>query len=124
LPRTQNSIPSTSICSWVDNETFLVSWDGLLTIVGDDGVIARTFPEARSEGNSTVLTPDKTFALYFGEKQLRALDLESGEVRPITDFSGRPGSPGGPGTTDGEQVWFPWYQTRGDLWMMDVESGQ
>ena len=41
--------------------------------------------------------------------------------RPVTDFTGRPGTLGVFGlATDGSYLYFTWDEDIGDLWVMDV----
>jgi Tol biopolymer transport system component/serine/threonine protein kinase len=44
-----------------------------------------------------------------------------GEVRKLTDFSGKRGSMTGDGlATDGKYLYFTWVEDAGDIWVMDV----
>jgi len=48
---------------------------------------------------------------------------EGGSERQLTDFSGKPGRLGALWDTDGEFLYFTWREDIGDIWVMDVESG-
>lgn len=52
--------------------------------------------------------------------ELWALSLEDGREYPVTDFEGRPGSAGHSLATDGEYLYFTWWEELGDLWVTDV----
>ena len=70
--------------------------------------------------------------IYFGARGDRGPDiwavrLEDRSERPLTDFSGRPGTLGNFAlATDGTYLYFTWEEEFGDLWVMDVvtEEGQ
>lgn len=57
-----------------------------------------------------------------GKPSLIAISIADGSIRHLADLSGRYGSFGaGYLETDGEYLYFNWYQPTGDIWMMDVE---
>ena len=113
---------TSAIGTWLDDGSFLTFWDGDITHVGLDGGVLRRYPGPDPESNAIVPVPGETTLLFDQDEQLRGLDLESGEVRALTDLRGRPGRMGSIMGTDGEQIWFTWVERRGDLWIMDVED--
>ena len=63
--------------------------------------------------------------LYFtgGEERagnLWALSPEDGSEFPVTDLVGRSGTLGYALGTDGQYLYFTWWEDLGDLWVMDV----
>jgi len=61
-------------------------------------------------------------ALYFLDRNdLWIVPAEGGDVRKLTDFSGKRGSmAAGCLATDGKYLYFTWLQDAGDIWVMDV----
>ncbi len=61
-------------------------------------------------------------AVYFLERNdLWIVPAEGGELRKLTDFSGKRGSMAfGCLATDGQYLYFTWHEDGGDIWVMDV----
>jgi Tol biopolymer transport system component len=61
-------------------------------------------------------------AVYFLDRNdLWMVPAEGGEVRKLTDFSGKRGSmEGNCLATDGKYLYFTWREDAGDIWVMDV----
>jgi TolB protein len=83
-------------------------------------------PKLFSEGPGLMArwSPDGK-VLYFtgGEERaanLWALSPEDGREFPVTDLAGRSGSLGYALATDGQYLYFTWWEDLGDLWVMDV----
>ena len=75
-------------------------------------------------GQMAIWSPDGN-PIYFTGWQERAnnlwsLTLEDRVARPITDLVGRRGTMGWGKATDGEFLYFTWWEDLGDIWVMDV----
>jgi hypothetical protein len=60
--------------------------------------------------------------LYYPRgSQLWEVNVETHHERPLTDFSGKPGTIGGYSlAADEHYLYFAWQEPRADLWTMDV----
>jgi Tol biopolymer transport system component len=108
---------------WVDDESFLLSVGPDFALVRDDGEVLHVYEDSGPTTNCVKVRGART-VLFDRDKQITALDLDTGAVRALSDFSDRPGRLGFPEAADGEQIWFGWYEERGDLWVMDVEPAE
>ncbi|MCB9899673.1 MAG: PD40 domain-containing protein [Planctomycetes bacterium] len=106
---------------WVDDHTLVAMVDGDFALVSDTGEIQRVYAGSGPEQACTMVPGTRTILFHRGG-QVAGLDLDSGELRVLTDLTGRPGDMGAVLTADAEQVWFTWFEARGDLWVMDVEG--
>jgi Tol biopolymer transport system component/serine/threonine protein kinase len=60
-------------------------------------------------------------AVYFQDRNdLWIVPAEGGDVRKLTDFSGKRGSIAFTLATDGKYLYFAWREDAGDIWVMDV----
>ena len=112
----------TSGTPWRDDHSHIVVWKGEYALVDDQGTLLRTYPGVVPDSNPSRLTPDRKTMLFAASGELHALDLDTGAYRRLSDLGERPGSVWDVMASDGEQVWFTWFEERGDLWSMDVES--
>jgi Tol biopolymer transport system component len=121
------STPSVSIptvgYAWIDDRSLIVTVDGDLAVVSDAGEIMRVYEGSGGTIGGTKVRGARTI-IYKLDDQFSTLDLDTGERRTVTDFSGRPGFLGFPYAATKEQAWFTWSEERGDLWVMDVEAGK
>jgi len=107
---------------WVDDHSLIVTMKGDFALASDTGEVLRVYEGSGPSTNCCKVRGARTI-LFTRDNQITALDLDSGEQRAVTDLTGRPGRMGYPCSADGEQVWFTWFEERGDLWVMDVEDG-
>jgi Tol biopolymer transport system component/predicted Ser/Thr protein kinase len=108
---------------WVDDHSLIVSVDNDFALASDTGEILRVYEGSGPTTNCVRMRGTRTI-LFTRDDQLTALDLDNGEQRVVSDLAGRPGRLGYPCDATGEQVWFTWFEERGDLWVMDVEGGE
>jgi len=60
-------------------------------------------------------------AVYFLDRNdVWSVPADGGEVRMLTDFSGKRGSMALTLATDGKYLYFSWLEDTGDIWVMDV----
>ena len=107
---------------WVDDRSVIVVVEGDFALASDTGEILRVY-EGSGPVSPCATVPGTRTVVFARDDQIVVLDLDTGEQRVVTDFTGRPGHLGAAHTADGEQVWFTWYEERGDLWVMDVQGG-
>ncbi len=79
----------------------------------------------KGEGQYPRWSPDgKTiFFLGYGDRKnnVWAVSIDSGEERPVTALTGRRGVLGRLGlATDGQNIYFTWEESRGDIWVADI----
>ena len=75
----------------------------------------------------TVVVGEKIYFAGTGESvsDLWMLSLDDGKEHPVTDFSDRRGSVGFVGLdSDGKYIYFPWEESLGDIWVMDVVTDE
>ncbi len=65
-------------------------------------------------------SPDGRSVHFLDCNDLWVVPAEGGEVRKLTDFSGKRGSMAGGPATDGKYLYFTWLEDAGDIWVMDV----
>ena len=53
-----------------------------------------------------------------------SLSLDDGQEERVTDLVGRHGSVGWVLDTDGRYLYFTWQEDLGDIWVMDVVTGE
>ena len=73
-------------------------------------------------------TKDGRFAYYVGSRgklnSIWRVAIEDGSERPMTDLRGRRGSMGPTAiATDGNHLYFTWEDDLGDIWVMDMVTG-
>ena len=76
-------------------------------------------------GNDLRWSSDKT-QIYFvrGLRNFWSLSVTDGAIRQLTDFRSRYGRLGRDFATDGEYFYYTWVEETGDIWVMDVETGE
>ena len=86
-------------------------------------------PERISEG--TGFGPSwsaEAEAYFFAGSKERAGNIwalsQAGIEYPATDFVGRPGELGWGLDSNGEYIYFTWWEHVGDIWVMDVVTGE
>lgn len=72
---------------------------------------------------------DGRYAFYVGElgklNSIWRVSLDDGSERVMTDFSGRRGTMGPLAlATDGQYLYFTWQANLGDIWVMDIVTGE
>lgn len=95
---------------------------GLYLISADGGVPKRL---TDVKGGMPRWSPDGRTLYFVGRAEhsdtIWALTLETGEVRPVTSLTGRPGHLGRLGlAVDDRNLYFTWRESRGDLWVADI----
>ena len=107
---------------WLDDDSYLLSVGPDYAQVSLDGEVQRVY-EGSGPVGPVVLRRGTRTLLRELQSQLHSIDLDTGEMAVLTDFTGRPGNLDPPIAADEDQVWFTWSEERGDLWVMDVEGG-
>ena len=106
----------------------------MIFLLWDDMRVSRYWMMPAEGGEAELLTGPASFArfsrdgerlLYVGNEEragnLWSVSMADRSDRPITDFSGRPGTLGSWSlATDASYVYFTWEEELGDLWVMDV----
>jgi len=107
---------------WLDEDSLLVDLDGDFATVALDGKLVRRYEGSGPTANGMLRRGTRDL-LFERDSQIAALDLDTGTLRMLTDFAGRPGFIDDVVGANEEFVWFAWSEERGDLWVMDVEGG-
>jgi Tol biopolymer transport system component len=72
-------------------------------------------------GTSSIWSSDGRAVYFLDRNDLWIVPAEGGEVRKLTDFSGKRGSMEVAClATDGKYLYFAWREDAGDIWVMDV----
>ena len=101
--------------------------DVLLRIptAGDDVAVVSRGPA----GGAYRFSADGRYAFYLGAlgklNSIWRVSLDDGSERVMTDLSGRRGSMGPTAlATDGNYLYFTWEDDLGDIWVMDMLTGE
>ena len=79
-------------------------------------------------GNVARWSPDGKVLYFRGteerEGNLWALSPQGGRERQVTDLTSRRGTVGYGLATDGQHLYFNWWEDVGDIWVMDVVTDE
>jgi Tol biopolymer transport system component len=85
-------------------------------LAGELAYTPRFSPDGQSIYYTVITGPRENYDLW-------KLSLETGEVSRLTKLVGRRGSLGYVFATDGRYLYFTWSEDVGDIWVMDVATG-
>jgi TolB protein len=102
--------------AWIVFLSFRGGSGGVWRMPREGGVPVRLAPS-----NSIPIWSRDGRAVYFQDRDdLWMVPAEGGDARKLTDFSVKRGSMEDCLATDGQYLYFTWFEDAGDIWVMDV----